>query len=292
MPNDGTPTSKCLLHRIAGPHMHAHALIDVFRGESVCRRLRWLTLVALCFFLGHVPTQAEILLGQDLSTGKNLRNLQVDSQWRVSYTLHNSRDLQTKVLSAPQFPFGKHWIPPTSSSNWLTPDLPAFSQKNAPSGMTGLYQTYYVRFWLTPNEANTAYIGGLNGETARWTSDNNGFRILLNHKAVWNGNTRPQAYRQWHSVKPITTGFRVGWNTLEFVIRNNPVLSRNTEIGLKHHCKTIPIENPTAFRFEAGLYYDPGPPAAIPEPSSIVLCVIGCGSVGLASYRRKLKKVV
>ena len=267
-----------------------HGCGDFSQACSGHRCLPIFTMLLLfLILLGHGSAQAEILLGQNLSTGKGLGNLQTDPEWRVAYKFQNQRDLETRVLSAPHFPFGKYWLPPSQGSNWLSPNLPAFTQKNAPSGTTGLYQNYYVRFFLTPHEANTAYIAGLNGETARWTSDNNGLRIVLNNHIVWNGNTRPQAYRKWHAVKPIATGFQVGWNTLEFVIRNNPVLSQNTALDLKHSChKTVYVQNPTAFRFEAGLYYDPGPPPpAVPEPASLILYASGVGLLALfGSIRR------
>ena len=249
--------------------------------KSLPSQIRGLATLVVLALIGFSRTgdAGIIVLGQDLSTGKGLSNLQTDPQWRVAYTYHNKRDLETKVLSAPYFPFGHHWLLPSKDSNWIAPALPAFTQRNAPAGIHGLYQSYSTKFYLQPWETKTAFIGGgLMQQAFRWSSDNNGLKILLNAHQVWKGNTRANAYKFWHNQKAITTGFQAGWNTLEFLIKNNPVLTRTAVADMKH-CgkKSLGTENPTAFRFEGGIYYDPTPPGPtpVPEPSSIVMLMMG-----------------
>ena len=203
-----------------------------------------------------------IILGQDLNTGKGLANLQIDHQWKVEITQKNKKDLEAKVLSASYFPFGHHWLFPNKDSNWIAPNLSSFKQRNAPSGV---YQTYYTKFYLNSWQVSSAYI-----DNFRWSSDNNTLKILLNNQIVWSGNTGRKAFASWHKHSAITKGFHVGWNTLEFLIKNNT--------NLDHH---YIYNNPTAFRFEGKLYYSS---ATVPEPNSILLLILGSITLFLSNY--------
>jgi hypothetical protein len=208
-----------------------------------------------------------IILGQDLNTGKGISNLQIDHHWKVEITQKNKKDLEAKVLSASYFPFGHHWLLPNKDSNWITPNFSSFKQKNAPSGV---YQTYYTKFYLNSWQAPSAYI-----DNFRWSSDNNTLKILFNNQIVWSGNTGRKAFVSWHKHSSITKGFHVGWNTLEFLIKNN------FDFGHHHN-------NPTAFRFEGKLYYSS--PATVPEPSAILL--LTSGSIALFLLNCFFKKYI
>ena len=125
---------------------------------------------------------------------------------------------------------------------------------------------------------------------------------MLNNATVWSGNTGPESYRQWHSLAPITSNFQAGWNTLEFVIRNN----------------RQGASNPTGFRLEADVFTTPGstgtsgnpvtPPnggvggggeekggggggkgggSAVPEPSALFLAGSGLAMLGGALWKRR-----
>jgi hypothetical protein len=103
-----------------------------------------------------------------------------------------------------------------------------------------------------------------------WSADNLGLDIVLNGTSLGLttlGSLGDQAYEGW-SYFNITSGFSVGINTLQFVIRN----TANSPEGLR-----VQIVSAT--------YVDP-----IPEPASLAL--LGSGLVGLVFLRRRTRATV
>ena len=79
-------------------------------------------------------------------------------------------------------------------------------------GSPGLYD-YRTTFSLTGFDPSTAKI------TGKWSSDNDGVRILLNGVDTGNPPTQYEPFSAWAPFS-ITHGFQPGINTLDFIINN------------------------------------------------------------------------
>ena len=92
-------------------------------------------------------------------------------------------------------------------SAWIGPN-------NDPTidGAPGLYD-YRTTFSLTGFDPSTAKI------TGKWSSDNDGVRILLNGVDTGNPPTQYEQFSAWAPFS-ITHGFQPGINTLDFIINN------------------------------------------------------------------------
>lgn len=151
---------------------------------------------------------------------------------------------------------GGYPVPPyigdDSLSAWIGPN-------NDPQvdGPVGTYD-YRTTFDLTGFYPSTATI------TGGWSSDNNGLQILLNGVDTGNPGTSFTQFSIGFAPFSITTGFKPGINTLDFLVNNGG--------------------GPTALRVEMT-----GTATPTPEPGSLFL--LGTGLAGFAGViRRKLSR--
>jgi hypothetical protein len=168
------------------------------------------------------------------------------------------------------FPQNGFWIPQAddSASAWINPTVGAQSVDPSANGFYE-YQTTFT-LGLNTDLSTTAIFG-------EWATDNCGIDILLNGVSTSNGMTNcsgPSNYAPfsaWTTFNPITSGFVIGDNTLDFIVENY-----GQESG-----------NPTGLRVNANLV--PGvTDTNVPEPVTISL--FGAGVAGAAAMRRRKSK--
>ncbi len=159
------------------------------------------------------------------------------------------------------FPVGDPWLDDNDTSAWITPYEPV--EGSGDSHPVGEY-TYTTTFDLTGMNPASASISG------QWSSDNDGFQILINDTDVNDlvsdsyDRTPTQAFTEWYDFT-ISDGFEAGENTLQFVVNNESGGSGN----------------PTGLRVE----YLSSAVSAVPEPASCAL--LGLGLLGLSVVRKR-----
>jgi len=167
------------------------------------------------------------------------------------------------------FPQNGFWIPQAndSFSAWINPTVGAQSVDPSADG----FYDYQTTFTLDPTtNLLTTVISG------EWATDNCGLDILLNGVSTGNAMTNcsgPSNYTpfdSWTLINPITAGFVLGTNTLDFLVQNYGQSSGN----------------PTGLRVDAKLA--PGTENVnVPEP--ITLSLFGAGLAGAVAMRRRKK---
>ncbi|MEH1771171.1 MAG: hypothetical protein V7L27_03805 [Nostoc sp.] len=108
-------------------------------------------------------------------------------------------------MPAGYYPFG-YWVANTTTSRWIGPNT---SSANGPAGS----YTYETTFTI-PTSFSTASI------TGQWATDNEGVNILLNGNPI--GITNNNQFSQLTSFAISNSSyFKVGTNTLDFVVNND-----------------------------------------------------------------------
>jgi hypothetical protein len=152
------------------------------------------------------------------------------------------------------------------TSVWIQPCAPGTDPVSLPAGD----YWFTTRFDLTGLDPNTAEI------TFRVSADNWLVETLLNGddaNVMFRENPTPngwETYREWSDPFTLNNGFVDGWNTLSFLVRNDPIYRGGF--------------NPTAFRLEVL-----GATASTPEPASAVLFA-AFATVSIYGVRRKMAK--
>jgi hypothetical protein len=184
----------------------------------------------------------------------------------VSAPPHAVTDLVTGKASSGHYPVSGPYHPgDNSTSDWIGPNS---------NGIVGGLHQYFLGP-AGPYEYETTFsLAGFNPSTAvingQWSADNSGIEILLNGTPVF-FTANINQFQAGFANFSITSGFKSGPNTLDFIITNSPSSF-----------------NPTALRVEMTGTADPA--SAIPEPASlIVFGAFGC--FGLVGYGWKRRKV-
>lgn len=154
--------------------------------------------------------------------------------------------------SVGNYPIGP-WLPDNVTSAWIGPN-----NDSSLDGPVGNY-TYETTFNLTGLNPYTASI------TGKWSTDNDGVRILLNGVDTGNLATSFTQFSVGYVPFTISSGFLSGLNTLDFVVNNGG--------------------GPTGLRVEMS-----GTASPVPEPSSILagaLLLLPFGVSTLRALRRK-----
>lgn len=146
-----------------------------------------------------------------------------------------------------------------AASQWITPPnasptvffTPIGTPVNCVSG-TFIYQSTFTM----PALFESAVI------TGRFACDNNSPGLLLNGNGATVGSVDADKFLTF----TFTNGFQPGLNTLQFYVYNDPDTAE---------------PNPTGIQIQlTGTY-------AVPEPSSVVLALLGAGLAGVAAVRRR-----
>ena len=154
------------------------------------------------------------------------------------------------------FPIGP-WFSEDATSRWLTPTSNAGDSLDPTTD--GLYR-YSLSFNLAGFNASSATFMG------RFAVDNTVDAILLNGVAITgSGGT----FDQWTNFSSVTGLFAAGNNTIEFIVRNAAQATGN----------------PSGLRVE----FLSSNVAAIPEPATWAMMIVGFGLVGGAMRRRVAK---
>lgn len=133
------------------------------------------------------------------------------------------------------------WLPDNASSAWISPTLS--TEAPATSGQVNIYR-FETTFDLTGLDPATARIVG------EWSTDNEGFDILINGQTTGQANSA-----QFASFTPFTisTGFVPGLNTLAFIVHNDGVTPN--PLGLRVQMTGTVQANPNGTGL-LGVYYD------------------------------------
>jgi hypothetical protein len=150
------------------------------------------------------------------------------------------------------------WIGPNGTGCQYDPNCTSTGSLFGPPGT----YDYRTTFNLTGLNSGTAAISGL------WNTDNNGLGISIN--GVDTGvlgthyTTGFTQFLNGDSPFSITSGFKSGVNTLDFFVNNGGS-----------------VPNPTALKVEmTGT-------AAIPEPETYAMLLVGLGLIGFTARRKK-----
>jgi hypothetical protein len=144
------------------------------------------------------------------------------------------------------------WIGSGKASKWLTPTVDE-GQSFDPS-VTGKY-SWKLNFDLTGFNQATASFSG------QWAADNVGV-VKLNGTQIGSSNS----FSSW-SAFSANSGFLSGINTLEFLVTNTQQAGGN----------------PTGLRVE----FATSAVAAVPEPETYAMLLVGLGLMGTIARRRK-----
>ncbi len=154
-----------------------------------------------------------------------------------------------------------YWLAPNATSGWITPLL---GSGNTASGSAGLAYTYQTTFNLTGINFSSLVING------KVTADNGISDILINgiSTGFQYGGPNAGTYSTFADFT-IGSGFHSGINTLTFDVINGG--------------------GPTGLRTDfSGTTFI----AAVPEPSTYAMMLVGLGLVGFAILRKKQYLVV
>lgn len=128
----------------------------------------------------------------------------------------------------------------------------------------GIY-TYTLNFNLTGDIASTASFN------ARWAADNTAVVMLNGHTlSTLTGPLNEQNFRTWTSFSSVASDFVSGNNSLQFIVSNTAQVSGN----------------PTGLRVE---FTNSSVVAAVPEPETYALIIIGLSLIGFKLHRRKIE---
>lgn len=208
-------------------------------------------------FLGMMaaaPAQAAVVTGLT-NTGVSVSG-NVDNAWSIT----GGASDPTISYPAPAYVNGPHpnWIPNSATSNWITPYDP-FNQSTDPS-VNGTYH-FQTAFTVTGASLGAFFTG-------QFAADNVVSQILLNGQAIYTGPVSGSQFNGWTAFGA-NTFFLDGVNTLEFDVVNYAQTSGNPS-GLNVQFLT----------------------AAVPEPSTWAMMILGFLGVGFVAYRRKSDAVL
>ena len=232
-----------------------------------------LFLAALSFALGITPSlKAD---STDLSTGVDLVG-NVDQRWTVSYTYGTDVATNESTVLAATTPGStalNDWVANTSTSAWIRPNDPLFTDNNAPppGNSSPLTLTYTTTFNIAAGQSAYASIVGLVTTSAQWTADNDALSISLNGNvinAAGPPSTDSTPFTRLWSIGTINSGFVDGTNTLVIQVVNQPQDSGN----------------PTGMRFEGQVQI------VTPEPSALAIAGVGALGFGANAWRRRVRK--
>jgi hypothetical protein len=208
-------------------------------------------------FLGMMaaaPAQAAVVTGLT-NTGVDVSG-NIDNAWSITGGASNP----AISYPAPAYVNGPHpnWIPNSATSSWITPYDP-FNQNTDPS-VNGTYH-FQTTFTVTGSTLGAFFTG-------QFAADNVISQILLNNQVIYTGPGSGSQFTGW-TVFGANNFFQLGVNTLEFDVVNY-AQSGGNPAGLNVQFLT----------------------AAVPEPSTWAMMILGFLGVGFIAYRRKSEAVL
>lgn len=199
--------------------------------------------------LAAAPAQAAVVSGLT-NTGVNV-TAGVDNAWIIT------GGASDPAINYPGQAYvnGPHpaWIPNSATSSWITPYNP-FNQNTDPS-VNGIYE-FQTTFTVTGSTLGAFFTG-------QFAADNVISQILLNGNVIYTGPASGSQFDGWTGFGA-TNFFQLGVNTLEFDLVNYAQSGGNPG-GINVQFLT----------------------AAVPEPSTWAMMILGFFGVGFLAYRRK-----
>jgi hypothetical protein len=227
-----------------------------------------------------LPVHADLISISDLyntgvdNSGNAIANGATDTHWSVvgSPTISGTANYYNgspKAYYIDQYNGGK--FGPTGTSSWISPPnataatSPYTPVSPAQDVVVAVYQfvptdyTYQTTFTL-PAGFLSASISG------KWVCDNDSQGIFLNGNLLTDLVNNPTGgYQEFTTSNQ--SFFTSGTNTLQFIVRN---IRQNAE-----------NYNPSGMQVQVNGVY------AVPEPSSVVLALVGAGLAGAVCHRRR-----
>jgi hypothetical protein len=194
------------------------------------------------------PAQAAVVTG--------LTNTGVDVTGNIDNTWSITGGSSVPAFSGNAYVNGPHpnWIPNSATSSWITPFDP-FNQNTDPS-VNGTYH-FQTTFTVTGSTLGAFFTG-------QFAADNVISQILLNGTAIYTGPASGSQFTGWTAFSA-NNFFQLGVNTLEFDVVNYAQSGGGNPAGLNVQFLT----------------------AAVPEPSTWAMMILGFLGVGFLAYRRK-----
>lgn len=202
-------------------------------------------------FLGMVaaaPAQAAVI--GLTNTGVNLTG-NIDNAWSIV------GGSSVPVFSGDAYVNGPHpaWIPNSATSSWITPFDP-FNQNIDPL-VNGSYH-FQTTFTVTGSTLGAFFTG-------QFAADNVISQILLNGNVIYTGPGSPNSQFSSWTAFGANSNFLLGSNTLEFDLVNYAQAGGGNPAGINVQFLT----------------------AAVPEPSTWAMMILGFLGIGFVAYRRK-----
>lgn len=201
----------------------------------------------LFVMMAAAPAQAAVI--GLTNTGVNVSG-NIDQAWSIT------GGSSVPAFSGNAYVNGPHpaWVPNSGTSSWITPFDP-FSQNVDPSA-NGTYQ-FQTTFTVTGSTDGAFFTG-------QFAADNVISRILLNNQVIYTGPGSGSQFAGWTAFGA-NTFFQTGANTLEFDLVNYAQAGGGNPAGINVQFLT----------------------AAVPEPSTWAMMILGFLGVGFVAYRRK-----
>ena len=183
------------------------------------------------------------------NTGVNVSG-NIDQAWSIT------GGSSVPAFSGNAYVNGPHpaWVPNSGTSSWITPFDP-FNQNIDPSA-NGTYH-FQTTFTVTGSTVGAFFTG-------QFAADNVISQILLNNQVIYTGPGSGSQFAGWTAFGA-NTFFQTGVNTLEFDLVNYAQAGGGNPAGINVQFLT----------------------AAVPEPSTWAMMILGFLGVGFVAYRRK-----
>jgi hypothetical protein len=202
-------------------------------------------------FLGMMaaaPAQAAVV---GLTNTGAIVSGDIDQAW----TITGGSSVPAISYPAPAYVNGPNpsWIPNSATSSWITPYNPY--NENIDPALNGTYH-FQTTFTVTGSTLGAFFTG-------QFAADNVISKILLNGQTIYTGPGSGSQFTGWTAFGA-NNSFQLGANTLEFDVVNYAQNGGNPA-GLNVQFLT----------------------AAVPEPSTWAMMILGFLGVGFVSYRRR-----
>jgi hypothetical protein len=212
---------------------------------------KFLNYLAGAVFFGMIAaTSAQAAVIGLTNTGVDVTG-NVDNAWSITGGSSAPANSGTAYVNGPH----PNWVPNSGISSWITPFDP-FNQNTDPLA-DGTYH-FQTTFTVTGSTLGAFFTG-------QFAADNVISQFLLNGNVIYTGPGSPNSQFSSWTAFGATSNFLLGANTLEFDLVNYAQPGGGNPAGINVQFLT----------------------AAVPEPSTWAMMILGFLGVGFVAYRRK-----